>query len=224
MPDWELSARLLAGKGLSHSLERAICLNLSLKRGVYHGAGGRRQACWVARSPDDPDARADPHPTARVTAHLIEFLPRLGHHRDAADFGRSTAAATSRPSRAGSRSASWHGVASLPAQGHVRQVAKDSESALGRRRTCCVGRAGTDSGERAAITFGLLSRLWRIRRGFPPWFRLGGRFRYGHSEAGQSAVSQTAEFWWVPLATKPASARTATMPKITVRVRMVFMV
>ena len=58
--------------------------------------------------------------------------------------------------------------------------------------------------------------------GFQPSFRIGGRFRYGHSEAGQSAVSQTAEFWRVPLATKPASARTATMPKITVRVRMVF--
>ena len=54
--------------------------------------------------------------------------------------------------------------------------------------------------------------------------RADGRFRYGHSEAGQPAVSQTAEFWWVPLATKPPSAGTATMPKITVRVPMVFIV
>jgi hypothetical protein len=61
MPDWELSERLLAGKGLSHSLERAICLeadsnarvrreNLSLKRGVYHGAGGGdKLPGWLAR-------------------------------------------------------------------------------------------------------------------------------------------------------------------------------
>ena len=45
---------------------------------------------------------------------------------------------------------------------------------------------------------------------------------YGHSEAGQSAVSQMAEFWRVALLAKPARARTATIPKITVSVRTVF--
>ena len=49
---------------------------------------------------------------------------------------------------------------------------------------------------------------------------LGRLSYYGHSEAGHSAVSQIAAFWWVPLTTKPARARTATTPKITVIVRI----
>ena len=55
------------------------------------------------------------------------------HHRDPADFDRSTAAATSRPSRAGSRSASWHGVASLPRKSLTLRAAPPGS--IGKRRS-----------------------------------------------------------------------------------------
>jgi hypothetical protein len=43
---------------------------------------------------------------------------------------------------------------------------------------------------------------------------------YGHSEAGQSAVSQTAAFGQLLVAANPASARTTTVPKMITRVRI----
>ena len=66
------------------------------------------------------------------------------------------------------------------------------------------------------------TRLSSIREHIAPqWFVQAGVLLYRHSQSGQSVVSRVTEFSWVPLETKPASARTATMPKITVKVRMV---
>jgi len=69
MPDWELSERLLAGKALSHSLERAICLeadsNARVRREPFVetwliSRRGRQASALLSRlMPDGSDFAAD---------------------------------------------------------------------------------------------------------------------------------------------------------------------